>query len=95
MLDKKRRLFRLIESYINDFQKDAVEEMYGVGTKIKIHNMVESSSQKAILFEAIIILGDTITEQVMDRKLADILIQDAMVYFFPNQSIKTYVRWDV
>lgn len=95
MLDKKRRLFRLIESYINDFQKDAVEEMYGVGTKIKIHNMVESSTQKSILFEAIIILGDTITEQVMDRKLADILIQDAMVYFFPNQSIKTYVRWDV
>ena len=95
MLDKKRRLFRLIETYINDYQKDAVEEMYGVGTKIKIHNMSESSSQKAILFEAIIILGDTITEQVMDRKLADVLIQDAMVYFFPNQSIKTYVRWDV
>ena len=69
--------------------------MYGVGTTIKIHNMAESSSQKAILFEAIIILGDTITEQVMDRKLADVLIQDAMVYFFPNQSIKTYVRWDV
>lgn len=69
--------------------------MYGVGTTIKIHNMAESSSQKALLFEAIIILGDTITEQVMDRKLADVLIQDAMVYFFPNQSIKTYVRWDV
>ena len=95
MLDKKRRLFRLIETYINDYQKDAVEEMYGVGTTIKIHNMAESSSQKALLFEAIIILGDTKTEQVMDRKLADILIQDAMVYFFPNQSIKTYVRWDV
>ena len=95
MLDKKRRLFRLIETYINDYQKDAVEEMYGVGATIKIHNMAESSSQKALLFEAIIILGDTITEQVMDRKLADILIQDAMVYFFPNQSIKTYVRWDV
>jgi hypothetical protein len=69
--------------------------MYGVGTTIKIHNMAESSSQRALLFEAIIILGDTITEQVMDRKLADVLIQDAMVYFFPNQSIKTYVRWDV
>lgn len=94
MLDKKRRLFRLIESYINDYQKEAVEEMYGVGTKIKIHSMSESYSQKAILFEAIIILGDTITEQVMDRKLADVLIQDAMIYFFPDQSIKTMVRWD-
>jgi hypothetical protein len=95
MLDKKRRLFRLIESYINDYQKDAVEEMYGVGTKIKIHNMAESQARKSILFEAIIILGNTITEQVMDRKLADVLIQDAVVYFFPDQSIKTYVRWDV
>jgi len=94
MLDKKRRLFRLIESYINDFQKEAVEEMYGVGTKIKIHSMSESYAQNAILFEAIIILGDTITEQVMDRKLADVLIQDAMIYFFPDQSIKTMVRWD-
>lgn len=84
-----------MESYINDYQKEAVEEMYGVGTKIKIHNMAESQDGKSILFEAIIILGNTITEQVMDRKLADILIQDAVVYFFPNQSIKTYVRWDV
>lgn len=95
MLDKKRRLFRLIETYINDYQKEAVEEMYGVGTKIKIHNIAESQRQNSILFEAIIVLGDTITEQVMDRKLADILIQDAVVYFFPDQSIKTYVRWDV
>lgn len=95
MLDKKRRLFRLIETYINDYQKGAVEEMYGVGTRIKIHNIVESQTQKSILFEAVIILGETITEQVMDRKLADVLIQDAMVYFFPDQSIKTYVRWDV
>jgi hypothetical protein len=95
MLDKKRRLFRLIETYINDYQKEAVEEMYGVGTRIKIHNIVESQTQKSILFEAVIILGETITEQVMDRKLADVLIQDAMVYFFPDQSIKTYVRWDV
>jgi len=95
MLDKKRRLFRLIETYINDYQKEAVEEMYGVSTRIKIHNIVESQTQKSILFEAVIILGETITEQVMDRKLADVLIQDAMVYFFPDQSIKTYVRWDV
>ena len=63
--------------------------------KIKIHNMAESQAGKSILFEAIIILGNTITEQVMDRKLADVLIQDAVVYFFPDQSIKTYVRWDV
>lgn len=95
MSDKKRRLFRLIENYMNDFQKEAVESVYGKGTYIKIHSMSESISQKALLFEVVIVLGDTISEQVMDRQLADILIQDALVYFFPDQSIKTYVRWDV
>ena len=95
MPDKKQRLFRLIESYINDYQKDAVEEMYGVGTKIKIHSMSESYTQKSILFEIVIHLGEQINEQVMDRKLADVLVQDALVYFFPDQHIKTYVRWDV
>ncbi len=57
--------------------------------------MAESASQKAILFEVVIVLGNTISEEVMDRKLADILVQDALTYFFPDQSIKTYVRWDV
>jgi hypothetical protein len=95
MLDKKRRFFRLIETYINDFRKESIEEMYGVGTKIKIHSMAESASQKSLLFEVVIVLGNTISEEVMDRKLADILVQDALTYFFPDQSIKTYVRWDV
>ena len=94
-MDSKRRFFRLIESYINDFRKDALEEMYGSGTKIRIHTMSESLSQKALLFEVIIVLGDTITEETMDRKLADILVQDALTYFFPEHSVKTYVRWDV
>ena len=95
MLDKKRRLFRLIESYLNEYQKDAVEEIYGKNSKIKIHSMSESVSQRALLFEVVIVLGETINEEVIDRKLADILLQDALMYFFPDQSIKTYVRWDV
>ena len=95
MVDKKRRLYRLIELYINDFRKDAVEEMYGIGTKIKIHSMTESHTEKSVVFEAIIVLGNTINEEVMDRKLADVLIQDALVYFFPDYHIKTMVRWDV
>lgn len=95
MSDKKRRLFRLIENYINDYQKEAVESVYGKGTYIRIHSMTESYSTKSLLFEVVIVLGDTISEQVMDRTLADILIQDALIYFFPDQNIKTYVRWDV
>jgi hypothetical protein len=45
--------------------------------------------------EAVIILGELINEEVMDRTLADVLINDAMTYFYPECSIKTYVRFDV
>lgn len=95
MLDKKRRLFRLIENYVNDFQGDAVQEMYGKGSHIKIHSLNFSVTNQTILMEAVIVLGDVITEQHMDRQLADVLVQDALVYFFPECSTKTYVRFDV
>ena len=94
-MDRKRKLFLLIESYMNDFRGDAVQEMYGKGSYIKIHSLNFSITQQSILLEAVIILGDLITEEYMDRSLADVLINDAMVYFYPECSIKTYVRFDV
>lgn len=95
MLDKKRRLFRLIEGYMNDFRGDVIQEMYGDGAKIKVHSMNHSYSTKSVLFEIVIVLGTTINESMMDKTLANILIQDALIYFFPDQNIKTYVRFDV
>ena len=92
-MDKKRRLYRLID--INDFQGDAVQEMYGKGSRIKIHNLNFSVTKSVVLLEAVIVLGDLITEEHIDKKLAEILIQDALVYFFPETSVKTYVRFDV
>ena len=94
-MDKKQRLYRLIESYINDFKGDAVQEMYGTGTKIKIHNINFGVTSKYVLIEAVIILGDTINEQTIDKELANILIQDASVYFFSDYIIKTLIRFDV
>jgi hypothetical protein len=57
--------------------------------------MNHSYSTKSILFEIVIVLGTTINESMMDKTLANILIQDALVYFFPDQNVKTYVRFDV
>lgn len=94
-MDGKRRFIRLIEMYVNQHRGSAVEEMYGKGTKIKVHNVTFGFTEKSVTIEAIIILGETINEDVMDRKLADILIQDSIIYFFPDYSVKTMVRWDV
>jgi len=93
-MDPKKRLFRLIEVYLNEYRKNAVEEIYGKGTKIKIHTISHSITTNSLLIEAVIYLGDIITEEVMDRELADIIIQEALDYFYPECSIKTMVRWD-
>ena len=95
MLDKKRRFFRLVESYVNDFRGDAVREFYGDKARIKIHTMTHSFSTNVLLFEIVVVLGETINESVMDDTLASILIQDSIVYFFPDSKISTYVRFDV
>jgi len=94
-VDRKKRLFRLIEVYLNDFRGPAIEEMYGKGTKIKIHSISDSVKDKSLLIEAVIILGEIINEEVMDREMADVVIQDALIYFYPEYSIKVMVRWDV
>ena len=95
MIDKKQRLFRLIENYINDFQGESVQKIYGEGSKIKVHSMTQSFSTNILLFEVVVVLGETINESVMDDSLANVLIQDSLVYFFPECQIKTYVRFDV
>ena len=38
-MDNKRRLCRLIERFVNDFQGEAVESIYGKGSTIKIHTV--------------------------------------------------------
>ena len=95
MIDRKRRLFRLIETYMNEFHRDAVDTMYGKGSKIRVHTMSHSITNSSILFELVVELGETINEDVLDKSLAHVLIKEASVYFFPEQHIKTIIRYDV
>ena len=54
-MDKKRRFISLIELYINNHRGFAVEEMYGKGTKIKIHTVNFSVTQNSVIVEAVIV----------------------------------------
>jgi len=94
-VNNKKRVIRLIENYLNDFHKDSVEQMYGTGSKIKIHNLNFTITSPSVFIESVIVLGEEINEDVMDRDLADVLVQDALVYFFPDIPVKVSVRWDV
>jgi hypothetical protein len=94
-MDNKRRLYRLIESYLNGFKGSDVELMYGKGSTIKVHTVTFGISDNSVLVEVIILLGETINEEILDTSLAEILVYDALVYFFPEQKIKTLIRFDV
>ena len=94
-MDNKRRLYRLIEAYLNGFKGSDVELMYGKGSTIKVHTVTFGISDNSVLVEVIILLGETINEEILDTSLAEILVYDALVYFFPEQKIKKYVRFDV
>lgn len=94
MSEKKRKICALIESYINDFRGKAISEFYGEGTKVKILNLDYTTRGDFVLVEAKIILGEIISEEVMERALVDYVIQDALVYFFPEQPINVMITWE-
>ena len=94
-MDNKRRLYRLLEVYLNGFKSDLVESMYGKTSYIKVHTVTFGISDNSVLVELVVILGDVINEEVLDTSLAEVLIKDALIYFWPEKKIRTLVRWDV
>jgi hypothetical protein len=94
-MDNKRRIYRLIEAYLNEFKGEMVESIYGNRSRIKVHTVTFGVSDNSVLIELVVVLGDTINEDTLDSSLAEILIQEALVYFFPEKKIKTLIRWDV
>ena len=94
-MDNKRRIYRLIEAYLNEFKGELVESIYGNRSRIKVHTVTFGVSDNSVLIELVVVLGDTINEDTLDSSLAEILIQEALVYFFPEKKIKTLIRWDV
>jgi hypothetical protein len=96
MSDKKRRFYRLLETYMNDSRKEDLELMYGKDAKIKIHNWTHNVKGDQFIFELIVVLGSTINESVMDKNLAEVLLEDALQYFYPEVTKICYmVRFDV
>ena len=94
-MDSKRRFYRIIETYLNGFKGDLVEEIYGKKSYIKVHNVTFGISDDSVLIELVVVLGDTINEDTLDTSLADILLKEALVYFWPEKKVSTLVRWDV
>lgn len=94
-MNNKKRVIRIIEKYFNEIKKDEVELFYGIGTKIKVKQIDYITQGKYLMVDAVIVLGDTINEEVMDRGLVDYFMQDILSLMFPDYSIKVLLGWDV
>lgn len=96
MSNNIKRFSRLIEKYVNEYKKQEIEEFYGPKTNVKVHTINYSTYPKlTIIIECIVVLGDVINEDTLDRRMIDYLIKDACEVFFPDcGSIKTMIRWD-
>jgi hypothetical protein len=94
-MDRKRKICRLIEKHVNKKNSEVIKEAYGENSSIKIHNLTYSITNPSILVEAVIILGNEINESIMDREIADYLIQETLPYFFSDIPSKVMIRWDV
>lgn len=94
-MDNRRRLINLIEKYLNEIKRDTVIKFYGEGSSIKINTLTFGTTKNYILIDVIVKLGETITEDVIDESMAKILIEDSMVYFFPDSDVRTLINFDI
>ena len=86
----------MMEKYLNVIKKNEIEVMYGAGTHVKIHTINFGVTSPSIIIESVIILGNDINEETLDRRLVDYLIQDSIPYFFPEiESVRVMTRFDV
>ena len=63
-MDNKRRLYRLLEVYLNGFKSDLVESIYGKTSYIKVHTVTFGISDNSVLVELVVLLGDVIKGSV-------------------------------
>lgn len=93
-MDSKSAHKKIFERYLNIHKKELIESWYGKGTQVKIHNIDASYTNKIVLIDVKIILGEVINEEVMDRSLVDYLLKRVSDVLYYEFYMKTMVSWD-
>lgn len=83
-----------MNKYLDLSCQDSIDSFYGVGTKIKVKNLSYSLINNLILVDVGILLGDPISEEVMENTMCDLLIRETIEPIFPEQHIKVMISWE-
>jgi len=94
-MDKKKNFKLFLEKYFNNHKKKEIELSYGLGSKISVLDITHSHTNKSIIVDLKIVLGNVINEEVLDRRIIDYMTQDILNVLYPEYPIKTIVSWDV
>jgi hypothetical protein len=78
-------------------KEEAVDLMYGKGSRIEVHNWTHNIEGETFIFELIVHLGDTINESVIDTNYSRSIIERCLSNFsiLKLKNISCMVRFDV
>ena len=91
----KKTYIKIIEKFFNKTKKNNIELFYGSGSHIKVNNIQSNNKGELIMVDVTIVLGNVITEEVLDRSLIDYLMMDVIDIMFPETTLKVLLNWDV
>lgn len=93
-MNKKQRICQMLETYIYDVETPFIEELYGVGTTIKIKDIFYSTTTKSVVVDCKIVLGELINEEILDISTAEICVTNAVSLFYPDSKLSITIGWD-
>jgi hypothetical protein len=94
-MSNKKKVIKLIESYINNVRKNDISLVYGHGSTIKIRDIEYLTSTKSILIDCKVIFGEIINEEMFDTVMLETIISDAINMFYSNMKLTVSVNYDV
>ena len=94
-MDRKSRILRLIEVYVNELKKEDVELFYGSGSKIKLLNIDYITSNKKLYIDFCVVFGDEFDITYLDGNMACFLIDESLIYLFPDMRANYNFTFDV
>ena len=85
----------MLETYIFDMESSFIDELYGIGTKVKINDIFYSTTTKSVVVDCKIILGELINEDILDVSPIEICVANAIGLFYPDSKLSITISWIV
>jgi len=95
MSSSSRKFAKACEILLNAIEKEYIEEYYGKGTQIKVRDIVFSPVKRTCIVDCVVVLGELLTEGVLDDEMTRMLVLTMMDKMIYDYSVNVMVSYDV